>query len=546
VKKTALALTVGLLLNSGVYADSEDAISIKLEKIGSHQAASYDEGAAEIVAYDQKTQRVFKVNAKASSVQVLDIANPANPIEVGMIDAKAFGASANSVAVKKGIVAVAIESTVKQDNGTVAFYNAQTLALLGSVTVGALPDMVTFSPNGDYALVANEGEPSDDYTNDPEGSVSIIDLRKGVANASVKTADFKAYNGQETALRAQGIRIFGPNATTAQDLEPEYITVTEDSRYAWVSLQEANALAKIDIKNAKVLDIKPLGTKDHSVAGNGIDASDKDKAINIANWPVKGMYMPDGIASYRFRDQTYLVTANEGDTRAYSGFNEEKRVKELSLDATAFPTAAALKADAQLGRLKTTSANGDSDGDGDVDAIYSFGARSFSIWNSQGQQVFDSGADFETITAAKYPDFFNSGHTNNTKDDRSDDKGPEPEGVVLGEINDRTFAFIGLERIGGVMVYDITNPTKATFVDYINNRDFSQATQGSDKLANPAAGDLGPEGLTFIAAKNSPNKKPLLVVGNEVSGTTTVFQINVTKIDDTNHSEDDDKNEVGV
>jgi hypothetical protein len=480
------------------------------------------------VAYDPGTRRVFKVNANAATVDVLDLNDPANPTLMATIDAKALGASANSVAVHKGIVAVAIEGGDRQAPGLVAFYNAVDLSLLASVKVGALPDMVAFTPNGRYVLVANEGEPNDDYTIDPEGSISIVDLRHGVANARVRTADFRRFNGREDALRARGVRIFGPNASAAQDLEPEYITVSRNSRFAWVSLQEANALAMIDIKRAKVIDILPLGTKDHSLPGNELDVSNQDDTINIVNWPVKGMFMPDAIDSYTFRGRTYIVTANEGDSRDYDGFSEELRVRDLLLDPTAFPDAAELQKNKNLGRLNTTTANGDTDGDGDVDEIYSYGARSFSIFSTRGELVFDSGSDFEVITAMKLPDDFNSNNDENDSfDSRSDDKGPEPEGVALGHILGRTYAFIGLERIGGIMVYDVTNPHRVSFIEYINYRDFGVEAQLPDDSTNPLVGDLAPEGLRFIPAHQSPNHKPLLVVGNEVSGTTTIYQINV-------------------
>jgi hypothetical protein len=306
-----------------------------------------------------------------------------------------------------------------------------------------------------------------------------------------------------------------------------------------VSLQEANAFALVDVKDAKVLEIQPLGTKDHSLAKNALDASDREissilGAINIAQWPVQGMYMPDAISSYSYRGDTFIVAANEGDSRDYSGFSEEARVKELALDPTVFPNAADLKKDAQIGRLKTTKAagvNGDTDNDGDVDVIYTFGGRSFSIRNSRGELVFDSGADFETRLAAMFPAQFNSSHDSNSSfDTRSDDKGPEPEGIALGNIRDHVFAFIGLERIGGVMVYDVTNPYDAKYVTYLNNRNFAVGVQLADKSTNPAVGDLGPEGLTFISADKSPNRRPLLVVGNEISGTTTVYQIDVKVI----------------
>lgn len=257
-----------------------------------------------------------------------------------------------------------------------------------------------------------------------------------------------------------------------------------------------------------------------TVDENGLDASDSDGAINITNWPVLGMYQPDALASYEVKGETFIITANEGDGRDYDGFSEEAEVKDLVLDPTAFPNAAELQADETLGSLTVTTANGDTDGDGDFDKLYAFGGRSFSIWDTQGNLVYDSGDDFEQITAALLPENFNSDNTeNNSFDSRSDNKGPEPEGVAIGAIDDHIYAFIGLERIGGVMVYDVTNPESPTFIEYVNNRNFE-----GDALAG-TAGDLGPEGLTFIAAEDSPNGKPLLAVANEVSGTTTLFEI---------------------
>ncbi len=532
MKHHALATALAMIFAStAVHATPALKHKLTLEVIGQHQTGVFDEGAAEIVAHDPRNQRLFVVNANAASVDVLDINDPANPLLIGTIDASALGGGANSVAVHKGVVAVAIEANDKQAPGVVAFYNAGDLTLINSVPVGALPDMVTFSPNGRYVLVANEGEPNDNYDVDPEGSVSIIDLRNGAQHATVETADFSAFNGKEDRLRAKGVRIFGPNATAAQDFEPEYITISNDSRQAWVSLQEANAFALIDIKRAKVTDILPLGTKDHSAGGNELDASDRDGGINLASWPVQGMFLPDAIDSYEFRGKTFIVSANEGDTRDYDGFSEEERVGDLALDPTAFPNAAELQEDAAIGRLKVTSTAGDTDGDGDFDKLYSFGTRSFTIWDANGKRVYDSGIDIEALTALHLTSDFNSDNSENDSfDSRSDDKGPEPEGVALGQINGRTYAFIGLERVGGILAYDVTNPHRVQFVDYLNNRNFSVDAQLPDGTTNPLVGDLGPEGLTFIPAQQSPNGKPMLAVGNEISGTTTLLQINVERL----------------
>ena len=911
---------------------------------------------AEIVAHDKRSQRLFVTTGLAGTVDVFSIGNLGAAAQINSIDVKPYGPVANSVAVFDGLVAAAVEAPVKTDNGSVVFFDING-NFKGKVTVGALPDMLTFSDNGKTLLVANEGEPNETYTVDPEGSVSIIDLRHGPALATVRTADFKAYD--KATLVAAGVRIFGPNATAPQDLEPEFISISHDGKTAWVTLQENNAIATIDVEAAKVTDIHPLGYKDHSevdaeatiytfdaaelpsigataagqeiplggfsglqfeginpetgaykflthtdrgpnaeptgivrpfllpnftpeiirfelqrstgkltitqrlplqsapgvplsgrpntalsadanqayndevpvdllgnvlpldplgadlegivvnpgdhsfwmvdeyrpaiyhfspegvmidrfvpigtaaaagaapgtfgtealpavlaqrrqnrgfegialdngrlyafvqsplrnpttlsngvlnasknvrvlefnpatlatrqfiyildnadlglgtntradkigdavaigageflvverddddvnndapalvekkiyrfnfngatdvttktgligstgktvdqltraelqangiqpiakmlhvdlpkagygqvqkvegltminaqtlavindndfgvanitvnpggtfvhnappepiqlgiieVAANGLDASDRDTKINIRQWPVRGLFLPDGIASFSIDEKTYLITANEGDSRVYptfsdptavppivegSAFNEEARVSSLTLDPTAFPDGPVLKNNSNLGRLTVTKTLGNEDGDGDYDALYAFGARSFSIWNDKLELVFDSGEELERITAAAFPADFNSTHdTLNSFDTRSDNKGPEPEGVVLGKIRGRTYAFIGLERIGGVVVYDVSDPTDPKFIQYVNHRDFTATS-----LAN--AGDLGPEGLIFIDANDSPSRKPLLVVANEISGTTTVYEIEI-------------------
>jgi hypothetical protein len=246
----------------------------------------------------------------------------------------------------------------------------------------------------------------------------------------------------------------------------------------------------------------------------GIDASDRDSTINIRDWPVWGMYQPDAIATYQSRGRTYFLTANEGDARDWPGFAEESRVSALALDPVAFPNGATVKLPANLGRHTVSTALGNDDADAEYERLFTLGGRSFSIWSTSGEQLYDSGSQFERITASANAARFNASNDNSNFDDRSDNKGPEPEGLVVGEIDGRTYAFIGLERVGGVMMYDVTDPTAPFFVDYLNNRDFVAGT-----------GDLGPEGLHFIAAHESPNGQPLLVVANEVSGTVTLYSV---------------------
>jgi hypothetical protein len=923
-KKFIIARLLILLL-AFVALPARGAGEIRITPIGSYRTGVFEAGAAEIPAYDPASRRLFIVNASQVALDVLDMSNPANPILVSTLDMTDYGGAANSVAVKDGLVAVAVENETPQRAGQVVFLDTDG-ALLNTVTVGALPDMLTFTPDGQKLLVANEGEPDDEYEVDPQGSISIIDLADGVEQATVTTADFTAFNRQEDALKTAGVRLYGPEATLAQDLEPEYIAVAADGETAWVTLQENNALARLDLNSGDITDIMPLGFKDHSATlqtftfrdlprlgvtaagqdilaggfsglyfdginpdngnwqflthpdrgpttepvdldgdgvneqpfalpgyqaeiarieldlvlgavdiverikltrpddastgtdvpitglpnlegppglayadeiavdlsgdplerdpfgadfegivrapdntfwlvdeyrpalyhvdasgalidrfvpegsneggvetgleaipavfaqrranrgfeavayadgklyafmqspldnpdvdddanskgsvnnrilefdpvtgattgqylyimeggasdslsdavalGNGeflvieqdsaagpkakrlifhisldeatslndladsivgpggtlermsaaqlaraeiepvkkalfadlgylaggkpeglalidennlavlndngfqlagtfdastrlldenprpiqptlglmtlqnpIDASDEDGMINLTSWPIFGMYQPDAIAAFEAAGQTYLITANEGDSRDYEGFSEAVEVADLSLDAEAFPDAETLQQETALGRLAVTGSLGDVDEDGDYDQLYVFGARSFSIWEADGNLVYDSGGQLERMIAQLNPAYFNAANTENNFDSRSNNRGPEPEGLAVGVIAGRTYAFIGLEQASGVAVFDITDPTAPQFVDYIGNRDFSGQPD------EDTAGDLGPEGLIFIPAEDSPTGEALLVVANEISGSTTIYEI---------------------
>ncbi|MEN7342010.1 MAG: choice-of-anchor I family protein [Pseudomonadota bacterium] len=519
--------------------------SITLSLLGRYESGIFDEGASEIVSYDATNQRVYQVNANSGQVDIIDVMSPATPTLIGSIDVAAEIAAGtsiataldavNSVAVNDTIVAAAIAADAADDRGVVAFFDITDQSFVGAVEVGFLPDSVAISPDGNSVVVANEGEPNDDYTVDPEGSISIIDITAGAASATADELTFEAFNagGTRATELDPAVRIFGPGATVAQDLEPEYVAFSADSATAFVSLQENNALAVVDIASASIVSILPLGTKNHSILGNELDASDRDSGINIRNWPVNGFYMPDTIATYEFQGETLIVTANEGDTRDYDGFSEEERMGDLTLDPTVFPDAASLQDDANLGRLLTTTADGDTDNDGDVDVLYSIGARSFSIWNSNGDLLFDSGNEFELVTANRLPNNFNADNDENDADTRSDAKGPEPEALAIGSVNGATFAFIGLERVSGIMVYNISNPQSPRFVEYRLDRNFLEDPSFGDTdndgvdESNSAAGDLGPESIVFVDAADSPTSSPLLIVGSEVSGTTTIYEISV-------------------
>ncbi|WP_316771323.1 choice-of-anchor I family protein [Pedobacter frigiditerrae] len=477
-------------------------INVDTEEIVPENISSFSETAmidlggltaAEISAYDPTTKKLFVVsNDGGTKVEVVDLsAYPTVTKSKTLIYAN--NAGINSVAVSNGLLAIALNGVTPQSNGDIVVLKTSDLSEVKKISVGAMPDMVTFSPDGNYIISANEGEPNDAYTIDPIGTISIIDVKN---NYTVKTLDFAGFESSKATLVTAGLRIYGPNASFAQDIEPEYVAVAGDSKKAFVTLQENNAVAEVDLVAGKITKILPLGTRDISLADNAFDVSDKDSKKQLGTWPIKAFYLPDAISYFSVNDNNYLALANEGDTRGWAGFNEEVRVKDLMLDPTKFPTAATLKQDANLGRLTVTRSYGDIDGDGDYDELYATGGRSLSIINAtSGILITNIGKDLEqrVIDAGKYDD------------DRSDNKGVEVEGVTVAKVNGRTLAFIGMERVDMIATYDISIPSKPVFVQLF------------------ATGDA-PEGLMFVKPKDSPNGKSMLIVSNEDDGTVRFFQ----------------------
>ncbi|MDW8177974.1 MAG: 5'-nucleotidase C-terminal domain-containing protein [Gloeomargarita sp. SKYBB_i_bin120] len=579
---------------------------------------------AEIVAYDPATRKVFVVGG-TNRLEIRTVADLGNPsavttIDLGTVTTARYsrGISANSVAVKDGIVAVAISpalgttSAERADagvRGRVLFFRASDNSFIREVEVGFLPDNIAFSPDGRRLVVANEGEPQGYGTGDvdPEGSVSIITFEGGVRGLTatsplrVVDADFRAFNDRRAELQGRGAIFDGPGRTVAQDVEPEYVAITPDSRFAYVTLQENNAVALVDLERGVVTNILPLGFKDHSSPRNSLDATDTFAVLDLggatggtftltvsnsagtfttgplpfnasatairdalgalpsvggnANVAVAaiggqfdirfsgtnargefvggvntritvdgrnltggrgariiaypfnpqsfpnlfGAYQPDAIAAYVVDGVTYLVTANEGDGREYSGFANEARVGSLTLNPERFPIPSGIQDTEALGRLTVLRTVGDDAPAPGYERLVTLGGRSFSIWNAQtGALVYDSGNDFDLIAAAR-------GVLDKS---RSDNKGPEPEGLVLGQVGNQIYAFIAWERSNGVVVYNITNPNAPRFVDYIN-----------------VPGDVSPEGLLFIPAADSPSGRPVLLVANEISNTLTAYEI---------------------
>lgn len=547
------------------------ATGISLEFLGRANSGSGNAG-SEIAAFDTKSKRLFVTNGATNNIQIFDIANPSSPALLKNVDLGALGVTGiQSVASKAGYVAAAASvDGNKQAAGKVFLMdvdgNIDKRATTG-IVVGSLPDSVHFSPNGKFLLSANEGEPRDycltngvlPTTTDPNGSVSIIDVTATTLTAT--TLDFSGFNDKAADIRTAGGRIYGPGATVAQDIEPEYIAISGDSKKAFVTLQENNSVAEVDLTTKRITKVMGLGYKDFNATGKGLDPSDQDSSsnsgINIANWPVRGMYQPDAIAS--FSDDAgnhYFATANEGDAREYkcllgglssgSAQAEDARVSAVGVDGTALASTVATASN--LGRLGVTRFEPSTYTNGgnaltatsatDFTSLYTLGARSLSIWRSPtgtnsiagATLVGDTGDAIEKKIAELLPTYFNADWSTGTgtpsaKDSRSDNKGPEPEGLAVAKVFGRTVAFVGLERIGGVMAFDISSPSQPTYLTYTNSSVFTGVGGANFATAGAPAGDVSPEGVLFVKASESPTGDPLLIVAHELSGTTAIYKV---------------------
>ncbi|MEL6574057.1 MAG: choice-of-anchor I family protein, partial [Pseudomonadota bacterium] len=470
------------------------------------------EGSSEVVVYD--SGRVYTTNGVAGGIDVWD---PASGSQVDFYDLTFLPgfASVQSVAVKDGLAVAAVSTPDVADggevlgqNGYIVLIDTATGNVIDRVTVGNLPDMVTFNSDGLLVLVANEGEfnSEGDVTVDPAGSVSIVDVSNGALDPVGEEIDF---SDLVALAEEKGIRLF-PGISALTDLEPEYITVAGDTAY--VALQEANAIAVLDIPTKTFTDIFSAGVVDHSQAGNELDANDDD-IIDIRTFDnLVGLRMPDAISSFEKDGATYIITANEGDGRGDAPEGDEARVGDiiagevdgLSIDAAVDTTG--------LERLTVSTIDGDTDGDGDIDVLHAFGSRSFTIFDTDGNVVFDSGSQFEAIIAAVAPERFND-DDGDAGQNRSDAKGPEPEAVITGVVNGVLYAFIGLERDSGIMIYNIDNPASAFFVDYIPG------------FGGESGDHIAPETIAFIPADESASGVAQIAVAYEVSGETIVYDL---------------------
>lgn len=552
--KVFIVLIFSMLLSAVPLFASDAAERPTMHKIASYESGEYnvDGGVMEIIAYNKTNGFAYSVNGQSGVLTSIDLSVlEGNGTGINLsgndIDVKSLVEDADpsftygdmtSVTVSQDgtLLALAIQAEAYNAPGRIAVFRCGLdgdLSLVSLMECGVQPDMIVFA-DADTVLTANEGEPREGYgegLDDPAGSVTIarIDTKETV------NVGFEAFDTEEkrNELISRNVIIMKDRLPSA-DFEPEYIAVSGDRAY--VTLQEANAIAVLDIQNQEFEDIFSAGFEDYSVIP--VDIDKKDDAYSPALYDsLRGIRMPDGIAVFEIDGTDYLITANEGDAREWG--DEEAGTFYISEDERDFadgdssPTGRVTAENSQLGGKVVFFASGDFDGL-DEDTDYIFGGRSFTVYavTASGiMEVATSGCDFEALTAQLYPEFYNASNDNAVLDDRSGKKGPEAESVATGVIAGRTYAFTALERTGGVMMYDVSVPESPVFADYINTRDFRSIVDGSqeydagelDKWVT--GGDVAPEGLAFISAQDSPTSRAILLVANEVSGTVSVYEI---------------------
>lgn len=518
-KKIAAASLAAITLFTGV--STAHAAQFDAKRIFGYSTGytNEDGGVAEIVAYNKDNNILYLVNGSEKSIDIVEITNfnvndgasnklnltkRINPAD--MIPGFTFG-DLTSVVVNTSdkTIAVAVQAEDYSANGAILILNYDG-TYKTHYEAGVQPDMVITAVNGRYLLTANEGEPRKGYETgiDPAGTITIVDTE----SSSVRTIGFEKYDteeGRKSLLNNQVV--LKKDAKPSLDLEPEYITVSGNTAY--VSLQEANSIAVIDIAAGEVAGVYGMGFKNHNAVGNELDlikGKDSAQGISIANKNVYGVYMPDALSVINIDSKDYILTANEGDAREWE---EYVNITESKLT------------DSAGNSVKYEHLISDYHDGFEENNTYVLGGRSFSIIDARTMKVvYDSGSEIERFTASAYPEYFNSSNKNIELDNRSGKKGPEPESVTTFFSKGVPYAAVALERIGGLMFYDISNPSDAKFIKYVNTRDFSA----------DIAGDVAPEGLYALSDTESPTGNAIIFAAFEVSGTVGAFEFTTPNV----------------
>ena len=536
-------LTASALFAAGQLPAQADEATMKITEISSI-ASGDGEGSAEIATYHAGSKRIFATNGVKNTIDIFDISDVANPKKVGTLDLSPYGNDVTSVAAGKDVVVAVVHVSEKfsatgaptTSNGKIVVFDTTGKVLSSPDVLGVLPDSVTFAPNGTTALVAIEGQPvcakddpataakeDADYTkaSDPVGGVTVVDLSNPAAPV-LEFAGFDQFTVSE--MRAKGIAVSSVINNVSKDFEPEFVTAI-DNDYAYVTIQEANAIGRLNIQTATFESITRAFESKHSKVAR--DTSDRDSGAGPRTYAnVVGASQPDAIAGFKMGSGYYFLTANEGDAREYTCLDDDLRASALKVDPRRFPDWKTLSGSAALGRAKVNPTMGDKDGDGDIDTIHLRGSNSMTMYRN-GLAIWDSGDLLDQIQIAAFGVANINGSHSRSSDkstvnyvgqDRSDDKGSEPEGVAVGMVGDRRIAVLGLERMTALAVFDITQPRSPVFIEWLQMLP-TKATPAKDVK------HWSPEGIVFVAADKSPSGKALIITSYELSGSLSIHQI---------------------
>mmetsp|Transcript_87956 Transcript_87956/g.249112 ORF Transcript_87956/g.249112 Transcript_87956/m.249112 type:complete len:698 (-) Transcript_87956:318-2411(-) len=412
---------------------------------------AYGMGAAEQMAYDPANKYAYTLSEQGV-VHVIDYDDASSPQVLSSYVVDLDGSTLTDVEVCGQMLFVGVVASTKTDNGMVKVYSTvlrsspAAPALLQSVTVGPLPDMLLASPDCTILAVANEGEGSDSSGTlvDPEGSVSLVDL----SDFSVSTVSLST-GATDAELEASGVHLplslnameyfddYGAASadlnwtsaraayTPATQLEPEYLAWSSDGSKLYVNLQENSALATVLVADGvgTVDSIEAYGLKDWSSSGGteGIDTVE-DGACTLEFKPgFKTMRMPDAIAIAEVDGTPYIFTADEGDDKEYDNFEEKQKFKDVLEDGATFSSDfPGFNASGSQGMADAFTNFGDTKmritiGSAGVDystpsaptfkGAVGFGGRGISIYDVSGaiSRVWDSGSSFEKEQCAAYP-----------------------------------------------------------------------------------------------------------------------------------------------
>lgn len=502
------------------------------------------EGGAEIATFHSGSKRIFATNGAKNSIDIYDISEVSKPQKVGSVSLTSYGSDVTSVAAGKDVIAAAVSVSESYsasgvptaNNGKLVVFDPTGKVLSVIDVLGVLPDSVTFTPNGLTALVAIEGQPicakddpattakeNTDYSKavDPVGGVTVVDL----TNPSKPIAKFAGFSQFSSAeMKRIGVSLSATVNSVAKDFEPEFVSAITDE-VAYVTIQEANALAKLNISSAIFERVSRAFESKMSVTAR--DTSDRDSGAGPRNYNnVVGDSQPDAIAGFRIGGGNYFVTANEGDAREYSCIDDDSRASSLKVDSRRFPDWKSLSSSAALGRAKVNPNNGDRDGDGDIDTIHLRGSNSMTMYRD-GIPLWDSGDLLDQIQISAFGVAnINGSHSlssdkttiNYSGQDRSDDKGAEPEGVAVGMVGERRVAILGLERMSALVIFDITTPRAPIFQEWLQMLPAKSSPFKDAKYWSP-------EGIVFVPADKSPSGKALIITSYELTGSLSIHEI---------------------